>query len=121
MLEIDLTSDNGYDEYGESIGTDIPNSDMEYEETVTPEYILPFSSDILLTEEDIAFLSEDELRIARNEIYARHGRIFKDEDMQAYFDAQPWYFGYIQPEDFSESMLSDIERANVELIQTYEP
>ncbi|MBN1574430.1 MAG: YARHG domain-containing protein [Deltaproteobacteria bacterium] len=32
-----------------------------------------------------------ELRILRNEIYARHGRKFKSKDLQDYFAGQPWY------------------------------
>jgi serine/threonine protein kinase, bacterial len=32
-----------------------------------------------------------ELEIMRNEIYARHGRIFNRKDLQEYFEGQPWY------------------------------
>jgi hypothetical protein len=32
-----------------------------------------------------------DLEILRNEIYARHGRIFNRKDLQEYFSAQPWY------------------------------
>lgn len=46
------------------------------------EYILPDSDTRCLTEEDVAGLSEDEIRIALNEIYARHGRIFQSEDLK---------------------------------------
>lgn len=85
-----------------------------------PDYILPDSAIRLLTYDDLSGLSVDELRIARNEIYARHGRMFSDADLQAYFDGKRWYFGSIAPNDFLESTLSEIEKDNVTLIQEAE-
>jgi len=32
-----------------------------------------------------------ELRFLRNEVYARRGRIFKDQELQGYFSKQAWY------------------------------
>ena len=55
------------------------------------EYILPDSDTRCLTEEDVTGLSEEEIRIALNEIYARHGRIFQSEDLNAYFASRSWY------------------------------
>ncbi len=83
-------------------------------------YILPDSSLRLLTYQDIAGLSQQELMLARNEIFARHGRIFSDPDVRNYFESQIWYYGYIEPEDFSDTMLSDIEKDNIAFIQEYE-
>lgn len=71
----------------------------------------------ILTEKDIAGLSKKELRIIRNEIYARHGYIFKTDDMKVYFSSQPWYKG--TRSDVS-SLLSDIEKKNVEFIKRHE-
>ena len=80
-------------------------------------YILPTSSSQYLTETDLEGLSSYELRLARNEIYARHGRTFQDSELQAYFDSQPWY----QPNpDFDDSLLSDCERENVSFIKDHE-
>lgn len=83
-------------------------------------YLLPFSAERLLTEADLHFLTKNELRLARNEIFARHGRLFEDKYLQDYFDAQEWYFGHIAPEDFSQSVLSDIELANISFIRSYQ-
>ena len=44
-----------------------------------------------LTETELAACTCLQLEILRNEIYARHGRIFKRADLQQYFGAQPWY------------------------------
>lgn len=93
------------------------DDDSEYEEN----YLLPSSQYTKLTKSDLEGLSKEELRIARNEIYARHGRIFNDAELQEYFDAQEWYEGYIEPEDFVDSEeLSEVERRNAKFIQKYE-
>ena len=101
----------------DSRGTDSTESQ---EETGNEDYILPDSSTRLLTETDLAGLSKEELRLARNEIYARHGRRFDDAGLQSYFDGKSWYSGTIDPEDFSESLLTETEKSNLELIQQYE-
>lgn len=83
-------------------------------------YILENSDSQYLTRADLEGLSADDCRLARNELYARHGRRFNDEDMQDYFDACSWYQGVIEPDDFQESMLNEIEIANRDLIIIYE-
>ncbi len=65
-------------------------------------------------------MSESQLRLARNEIYARHGRIFDSVDLRDYFESQSWYNGTIEPADFSESVLNEYEKANIKLIQSLE-
>lgn len=78
--------------------------------------ILPDSSIRLITDADVAELSEEELRIATNEIYARHGRRFKDAELQAYFDSQSWYDGTVEPSEFNEDVLSQIEKDNIKFL-----
>jgi len=57
------------------------------------------------------------IKILRNEIYARHGKIFKSENLQTVFNNQSWY----KPDpNFSESMLNEYEKANVNFILNYE-
>ena len=87
------------------------------------EYILPFSNERYLTDADLDPLSEWELKLARNEIYARHGRRFKDPELQSYFDSKSWYNGRYSPEDFDRnhsSDLSTLEKKNAEYILKYE-
>ena len=55
------------------------------------DYIIYDSSYRLLTEKDMYGLTQEECRLARNEIYARHGRMFKDTNLQKYFDSCYWY------------------------------
>ncbi|EXG86380.1 YARHG domain [Clostridium sp. ASBs410] len=81
------------------------------------EFVFPNSSDSLLQEPDLWNLSASQLRIARNEIYARHGRRFADEELQRYFNQCSWYEGMIDPKDFKEDVLNETERFNIRLIQ----
>jgi hypothetical protein len=62
-------------------------------------------------------LSLHELRLLRNEVYARHGRMFHAEWLQQYFDTQPWY---IADENFKDEELSGSDKVNVETIVSYE-
>lgn len=91
----------------------------EKKAAVTAEWILPNSDTMRLTNADIENLSEQERRIALNEIYARHGRKFNDEELQAHFDSCSWYTGTTESENFSESELSEIELANRDLLVQY--
>ncbi len=92
----------------------------EEEEAVAGDYILPESDSRYYTEAELAGLSKAELRIARNEIYARHGRKFDSQDLQEYFDAQPWYKGTVDPGDFSMSVFNEYELANISTIEAAE-
>ena len=83
-------------------------------------YILPDSDKRTLSEEDLENLDAETLILARNEIYARHGRMFKDEAIQSYFNSKTWYEGTILPEEFPEDALSEIEHKNAEYILDYE-
>jgi hypothetical protein len=85
------------------------------------DYILPQSSSVPLTSADLYGLSKDQLRLARNEIYARHGRMFNDQTLQAYFNSKSWYRGTIAPSAFKDdAMLTKLERDNIKLIQSFE-
>ena len=68
-----------------------------------------------LTLGELRGLSLEQLRIARNEIYARRGRYFKDETLKAHFSQFSWY----QPDRWDVT-LNEVEQANVRLIQSME-
>lgn len=84
-------------------------------------FIIPDSSTRYLSDADLAGLTSEQLRLARNEIYARHGRKFNDEGLQSYFDSQPWYSGTIEAERFSDdTYLNAFEKKNRDLIKARE-
>jgi YARHG domain len=70
-----------------------------------------------LTESELKGKSKQELKLMRNEIFARHGYIFKSPELNDYFRKKPWYKA--QHEDVN-SLLSPEERQNVELIKKLE-
>ena len=71
----------------------------------------------LISESMLRGLSLHELRLLRNEIYARHGRIFKTVWIQQYFGFQPWYD---PKEDFKDEEISGSDKTNIETIVAYE-
>ncbi len=105
------------DFFGHSTLTEV---EEEADRIAHENYIFPDSSTRYLTEEDLMGKSNEELRIGRNEIVARHGRKFQDKELQKYFDSKSWYFGYCEPDSFNnEYMLNEIEKKNMDhLIDT---
>lgn len=83
------------------------------------DYIFPDSDTRFLGEEDIEGLSAEEINIGKNEIYARHGRIFHKQLYKDYFNSKDWYKGTIAPEDDSqiEAKLNEYEWANSQFLQ----
>jgi hypothetical protein len=75
-------------------------------------FIFPDSDRRLLTPGDLQRLSKDDLRIARNEIFARRGRYFESADLKARFERFSWY----APNTWNPK-LNPIEQANVALIE----
>jgi hypothetical protein len=78
-------------------------------------FIFPDSNERRLTRDDLAPLSVEQLRIARNEIYARNGRFFRDEALKEYFSKYSWY----QPTSW-DPPLNATEKYNVRVIQQEE-
>lgn len=101
---------------------DTQNQDDTQNEGVdVSEYILPESNTRLLTEADLGGLSKEELRLARNEMFARYGMIFGVEDLDAYFTSKSWYEPKIASEDFYDQVeMTMTEEENLILIQEVE-
>lgn len=120
----DLPDNRNADEYDVEVWKEHPDLFGDFIDNGADNYsesgILPFSSDRLVTEEDLVSLSPEELILARNEPYARHGRIFKVDWIREYFEAQPWYHGTLTEEEFSSDLFSDIEMQNIMFIKEYE-
>ena len=110
-------SDLSEDDYDSDLDEDSDNYSDSSEEN---EYVLPDSAKRKLKKSDLKGLSKEELRIARNEIYARHGRMFDDKKLQKYFDSQSWYDGTVPTSEFSEDVLSSVEKKNVAFIRQFE-
>lgn len=129
-MENDVTSEESSEDLDNYDDSDLSEDDYdsdsdEYSDNYSDsseenEYILPDSAKRKLKKSDLKGLSKEELRIARNEIYARHGRMFDDKKLQKYFDSQSWYEGTVHASEFSEDVLSSVEKKNVAFIKQFE-
>ena len=108
-------TDPAYNEYNSYTRNNSSSSNK------TGGYIISYSSDVLLTSSDIQGLSKQQLRYARNEIYARHGRKFQSQDLRNYFNSKSWYRGVIEPSNFNDkTMLTNIEIKNIQFLKSVE-
>lgn len=83
------------------------------------DYMLPTSNTEYLTKEMLMTLSDEQLQIARNEIYARHGRKFSTPALMEHFSSKSWYVPLYEPQAFDamgNSMLNVYELYNLNLI-----
>jgi Lhr-like helicase len=85
---------------------------------ISSSQMLPNSATEEISTSQLDNMTAEEIRIARNEIYARHGLIFQAEDLNEYFSAQDWYQGTVN--DTDSITLSEIEAKNVAIIVAYE-
>lgn len=88
------------------------SSDYALEDTRTHTY----------TAEELEDLSNYQLFIVRNEIFARYGRKFKNPDLAAYFGSKSWYTPLYGGEEFDAmpSPLTPAEKANCDTILALE-
>ena len=80
-------------------------------------YILPDSDSRKLKKSDLAGMTAQQLSYAKNEIYARHGRVFKSSELQDYFNEKGWYE---KNDDFKDEDLSKKEAENTKFIAAYQ-
>lgn len=119
-------TDSDYDEdeddyeYDEDLYTDEDDDDYD-EDSYTDEdddsdkdYILADSSDKSISKSDIKSLSNYDLRIAINEIYARHGYTFQAADLNDYFNNKDWYEPDSSLTDMNDVKISKIEKKNLD-------
>jgi hypothetical protein len=81
------------------------------------EYLLPNSDTVKLTRDELRGFSKEDLRLARNELFARHGMIFGVTDLDNYFGSKSWYQPMYSYDDFFDKVeMNAIEEANLALI-----
>lgn len=96
-------------------------TDSGSETAVSGFYIWPTDTQYI-TYDDLAPLSRNEIMLMRNELYARYGCSFQNEEIRNYFMSQSWYTP--NPDQlavsFNVELFSEIERTNLETIMSYE-
>ena len=96
-------------------------AETETESETEAEYVLPKSGTEKLTRADLEGLTKEQLYLARNEIYARHGMIFGVQELDQYFATKSWYKPTVTMDAFNDNVeMSMIEEENVMLIQQVE-
>ncbi len=68
--------------------------------------------------DDISGYDRGQIRVLKNSIYARHGRIFKDAALREYFEQQSWYRGYRK--EIPAGEFNKYENANIAFLLKYE-
>ena len=87
-----------------------PQQEKASDETIT-------TKPRILSDYELEGQSLEELRIIRNEIFARNGYRFKSADLQDYFSKMEWY----KPKyDNVDSLLSETDKQNIELLLKFE-
>lgn len=86
---------------------------------------LQFNSEERITPYQYIFLTNKQLYVVRNAYYARHGYIFQNQNLgrmmhENFFAPSFGNINYKENPNFKESMLTDIDRANIEIIKRLE-
>ena len=84
------------------------------------EYILPDSHDTAITRSDLKGMNAAQLKLARNEIFARHGYYFETEALLRYFAFCSWYRPNKKKTSTGSLGLSSVENKNVSVIKSCE-
>lgn len=78
----------------------------------------PEGSDRLLTEKDLEHLTPWGMKVMQNEIYARHGLVFKDASLKKHFRKEKWYKG--KQRSMKNIRLTDTESQNIAFINQHQ-
>lgn len=100
------------------ISKDIQEFQMPDTTAEESEYILPNAADRYLSEAELSGLTQEQIQLAINEIFARHGRCFTTEKMDTYFRSKSWYRP--DPSKTDDQIIAEFneyEKANEELLE----
>lgn len=122
--------EEGQAEAGEAKETKGVDEQKESEEK--GEYLCSYTSDRLVTEEDVEELNSKTyenlpqgkgiIQMVVNEIYARYGYQFQNEEIQSYFDQKEWYQNIKVRNTNMDDVIKNMtktERENVEFLSAY--
>ena len=99
-----------------SADADAPAAESSSANASSDQGLLPESAERLLTASDVAGMSDDDIQLAINTIYARHGYQFKDSELLQYFKGFDWYQPSETDMETVKNSFSEIERKNMEFL-----
>lgn len=101
----------------------VESAETPPEETQEPEplyqdsgFVFPSSDTALIPQAEVEALSDGDLTYAINEIYARHGYIFRSDELRGYYEQFSWYAGEIPAGEFSVDCFNQTEQQNWNLL-----
>lgn len=94
-------------------GIQIKSEQVHYDAS---QYQIPVSSILPLEAQHVENLTGNQLWIARNEIYARHGKVFLNEYLASYFNTCSWYEAKEGKTEVGERELNEVEITNLKLL-----
>ena len=115
----DTSMTGGYSYYGPVGMDEVETGAAVSEPAAAEEYVIPGSDSRYLTDADVEGLDLDQIRLAINEIYARHGRAFQTEDLNKYFSSKSWYTPLYSADEFAaieDSVMNDYEKENIKFL-----
>lgn len=83
-------------------------------------YLVPDADSRYIKRADTDGFTAQLFNYAKNEIYARHGRLFNSTELQNYFNSQDWYYGFIEPDEFSDTVFNEYEKMNIRYLGNME-
>ena len=117
FTDVDMGGDYSYAGLVNSTGQS--NTGMA---TNASEFIFPYANERLIARGEYESLDAATLRLAINEIYARHGRQYDTQDLNAYFSSKSWYRPQYSKSEFDKiesQVLNSYERENVKILTGY--
>lgn len=79
-------------------------------------FVFPNSDTELIDRKEIENLSDLDLTHAINELYARHGYLFQNQQMREYYEQFDWYHGEVPADEFSTGCFNQMESDNWDLL-----
>ena len=92
---------------------DDKDTDKKTEEADT---LIPEIDKRYYTEKDVQGKTKEEIQAMLNELYARHGYIFKDETLKSQYEKQSWYKGTESDMSKVEQSFNAYEKKNLEYL-----
>lgn len=113
-----VTSNSESYKHEDSIDANVAPKEPKEEKIIGEKGIIfPESSEKLIDKSEVEKLSDEELRYAINELYARNGYIFKDDTLRKFYEKYDWYEKKVKSEDFSMDLFNATEKKNVQIMQ----
>jgi len=99
--------------------TTVTESETHITNSADNDFLFPSDTE-LLTKEYLDTKSKNEIDLIRNEIYARHGYIFKMEQYYDYFIEKNWYNPTEPDMEKAYENFNSIEKQNIEILVEYQ-